>query len=195
MTHRSHAGQFNDRHAGRGPLAALGFSCGRHVNDLLFSAQFAAAGPYFEWLCLLVVLTFTSIGLGTPLLAWGYQKLHLKIIACAAIASLVLNALLIPRYAGWGAVAALLLAETMSVVMLAIARQRLELGRNPLLPLLAPPLLCSTAVALGIALLPAGTERYWWLEVVGGGALLGGCLLVFERRIARAAWTLLRRAS
>jgi hypothetical protein len=44
----------------------------------------------------------------------------------------------------------------------------------------------------------AGTayhRRYWWLEVVGGGALLGGCLLVFERRIARAAWTLLGRAS
>jgi hypothetical protein len=44
----------------------------------------------------------------------------------------------------------------------------------------------------------AGTayhRRCWWLEVVGGGALLGGCLLVFERRIARAAWTLLGRAS
>jgi hypothetical protein len=43
----------------------------------------------------------------------------------------------------------------------------------------------------------AGTayhRRYWWLEVVGG-AMLGGCLLVFERRIARAAWTLLGRAS
>jgi len=38
-------------------------------------------------------------------------------------------------------------------------------------------------------------RRYWWLEVVGGGALLGGCLLVLERRIARAAWTLLGRAS
>jgi hypothetical protein len=46
-----------------------------------------------------------------------------------------------------------------------------------LLPLLAPP---------------AGTERYWWLEVVGGGALLGGCLLVFERRIARGRLDLAR---
>lgn len=105
------------------------------------------------------------------------------------------NALLIPALCRLGSVAALLLAETMSVVMLAIARQRLELGRNPLLPLLAPALLCSTAVAPGVALLPAGTEHYWWLEVVGGGALLGGCLLVFERRSARAAWILPGRAS
>ena len=122
------------------PIAALGWACGRHVNDLLFGAQFAAAGPYFEWLCLVVALTFTNIGLGTPLLAWGHQKLHLKIIATSALASLVLNALLVPRYGGWGAVAALLMAETMSLGLLAIARRRLELGRIALLPLLAPPL-------------------------------------------------------
>jgi hypothetical protein len=82
----------------------------------------------------------------------------------------------------------------MSVVMFAIARQRLQLGRIALLPLLAPPLLCSLAVALGITFLPAEAHRYWWLEVAIGAALLGGCLLLFERRIAKAAWGLARRA-
>jgi len=176
------------------PIAALGWACGRHVNDLLFGAQFAAAGPYFEWLCLVVALTFTNIGLGTPLLAWGYQKLHLKIIATSAVASLALNIVLIPRYGSWGAIAALLAAETMSVTMLAIARRRLELGRFALLPLLTPPLLCSLAVALGIAFLPTPAHQFWWLEVAIGAALLGGCLLLFERRIANAAWSLARRA-
>jgi O-antigen/teichoic acid export membrane protein len=176
------------------PIAALGWACGRHINDLLFGAQFAAAGPYFEWLCLVVALTFTNIGLGTPLLAWGRQRLHLKIIATSAVASLALNALLIPRYGGWGAVAALLLAETMSAVMLATARRRLELGRFALLPLLVPPLLCSLVVALGIAFLPASAHQFWWLEVAIGAALLGACLLLFERRIAKAALTLVRRA-
>jgi hypothetical protein len=91
-------------------------------------------------------------------------------------------------------VAALLLAETMSVIMLTIARQRLQLGRIALLPLLAPPLLCSLAVALSITfLLPASAHQYWWLEVAIGTALLGGCLLLFERRIAKAAWTQVRR--
>jgi O-antigen/teichoic acid export membrane protein len=141
-----------------------------------------------------VALTFTNIGLGTPLLAWGHQKLHLKIIATSALASLLLNALLVPRYGGWGAVAALLMAETLSLVLLAIARRRLELGRIALLPLLVPPLLCSLAVALGIAFLPASAHQFWWLEVAIGAALLGGCLLLFERRIAKAAWALARRA-
>ena len=140
-----------------------------------------------------MAITFTNIGLGTPLLACCHQKLHLKIIATSAVASLVLIALLVPRYGGWGAVAALLLAETMSVTLLAIARRRLQLGRIALLPLLAPPLLCSLAVALGIASLPASAQQYWWLEVAIGAALLGGCLLLFERRIAKAAWTLARR--
>jgi len=176
------------------PIAALGWACGRHVNDLLFGAQFAAAGPYFEWLCLVVALSFTNIGLGTPLLTWGHQKLHLKIIATSAAASLLLNAVLIPHYGSWGAIAVLLAAETMSVIMLAIARRRLELGRFELLPLLTPPLLCSLAVALGISLLPASAHQFWWLEVAIGAALLGACLLLFERRIARAAWSLARRA-
>jgi hypothetical protein len=64
--------------------------------------------------------------------------------------------------------------------------------RTPIPPTV-PPLLCSAAVALGIKLLPASADHYWWLEVAIGTALLGGCLLLFERRIAKAAWTLARR--
>jgi len=37
-------------------------------------------------------------------------------------------------------------------------------------------------------------HQFWWLEVAIGAALLGGCLLLFERRIAKAAWALARRA-
>ena len=77
--------------------------------------------------------------------------------------------------------------------MFVVARRRLELGRIPLLPVLAPPFLCSLVVALAIASLPASAHQYWWLEVAIGAALLGGCLLLFERRIAKAAWTLVRR--
>ncbi len=175
------------------PVAALGWACGRHVNDLLFGASFAAAGPYFEWLCLAVAFSFTNIGLGTPLLAWGHQKLHLKIIGGSALASLGLNAVLIPAHGAWGAIAALLLAETATFVVLVAARRWLALGRTPLAPLLLPPFLCSAAVALAIVALPAEAHRYWWLEVALGAAALGGCLLAFERRIAKGAFALLRR--
>ena len=177
------------------PIAALGWACGRHVNDLLFGAQFAAAGPYFEWLCLVVALTFTNIGLGTPLLAWGHQKLHLKIIATSALASLVLNASAGPALrrlgCGGGPAAG---RDDESWRCWRSPAARLELGRIALLPLLAPPLLCSLAVALAIAFLPASAHHYWWLEVAIGAALLGGCLLLFERRIAKAAWALAKRA-
>ena len=118
--------------------------------------------------------------------------LHLKIIATSALASLVLNALFI-RATAAGVSTALLMAETMSPACWHIARRRLELGRIAL-PLLAPPLLCSLVVALGIAFLPASATQFWWLEVAIGAALLGGCLLLFERRIAKAAWALARRA-
>ncbi len=176
------------------PIAALGWACGRHVNDLLFGAQFAASGPYFEWLCLVIGLMFVNIGLGTPLLAWGHQKLHLKIIGLAALASLVLNAILIPRYGGWGAIAALIAAETLVAMLLIVARQRfVELGRYRLLPLIGPPLLCCAAVGLAIGALPASADRYWWLELAVGAGLLGACLVAFERRIVKGTWNLLRR--
>ena len=177
------------------PIAALGFACGRHVNDLLFGAQFAASGPYFEWMCLAIGFTFLNIGLGTPLIAWGHQKLHLKIVGLAALVSVALNAFLVPRYGGWGAVAAFLASEVLAVSMLAFARQRLvAFGRHPLLSMLAPALLCCAAVVFVIEALPATTGRYWWLEVGIGAAVLGGCMLLFERRIAKAAWRLVRRA-
>lgn len=175
------------------PVAALGWACGRHVNDLLFGSAFAAAGPYFEWLCLAVAFSFTNIGLGTPLLAWGYQKMHLKIIGGAALASIALNAVLIPAYGGWGAIAAILLAESVTLVALIAARRRLALGRTRLAPLLLPPFLCSAAVALVVVALPAEAHRLWWLEVAVGTAVLGGCLLAFERRLARGFVAMLRR--
>ncbi|MBL6614109.1 MAG: flippase [Reyranella sp.] len=176
------------------PIAALGFACGRHVNDLLFGAQFAASGPYFEWMCLAIGFTFLNIGLGTPLLAWGHQTLHLKILALAATVSLALNAFLVPRYGGWGAVAAFLASEALAVSLLAFARQRLvEFGRHPLLSMLAAPVLCCAAVVFAIEMLPPSAGRYWWLQVGVGAAVLGGCMLLFERRIAKAAWRLVRR--
>ncbi|MGN9364477.1 hypothetical protein ACTMRF_14380, partial [Enterococcus faecium] len=35
--------------------------------------------------------------------------------------------------------------------------------------------------------------REGWMQVGVGAAVLGGCMLLFERRIAKAAWRLVRR--
>jgi len=175
------------------PIAALGWACGRHVNDLMFGAAFARSGPYFEWLCLNVGLAFLNIGIGTPLMTWGFQKLHFKIAMAGAGANLALNMLVIPQYGGWGAIAATLVAEGATLVMLAIARRRLNVGRHPIMSIAWPPVLCSTAVALAIVALPHSFDRYWWAEVILGSILLGGCVLIFERRIATMALALLKR--
>ncbi|HKU97896.1 MAG TPA: flippase [Vineibacter sp.] len=175
------------------PIAALGWACGRHVNDLMFGAAFARSGPYFEWLCLNVGLTFLNIGIGTPLLTWGLQKLHFKIAVTGAFANLVLNLLVIPHYGGWGAIASTLVAEGATLVMLVIARRRLAIGRHPIVSIAWPPVVCSTAVALAIVALPPGVDRYWWAEVVIGSIVLGGCILVFERRIVTMALALVKR--
>jgi O-antigen/teichoic acid export membrane protein len=177
------------------PIAALGWACGRHVNDLLFGAQFAASGPYFEWLCLAIGLVFVNIGLGTPLLAWGYQRLHLKIAATAATLSVVLSLVLIPRHGGWGAVAAILTAEGSVLAMIMVARWRLGVGRHSLAAVLLAPSLCSLAVALAIVALPRAAAAYWWLELAIGAVVLLVCVCVFERRIVSAARGLLRRAA
>ncbi len=175
------------------PIAALGWACGRHVNDLLFGAQFATSGPYFEWLCLAIGLMFVNIGLGTPLLAWGRQKLHFTIALSAAIGCVALSLALIPTYGGWGAVIGILGAEFMVLVAIVIARHYIDTGIPTLMQPLAAPLLCSIGVALAIVALPKAATQYWWLEIAAGAAVLGLCICIFERRIVMAALGLLRR--
>lgn len=176
------------------PLAALGWASGRHVIDLMFGARFAESGLYFEWLCLNVGLIFVNIGIGLPLLTWGFQKTQFKIVAAAGVVNLALNLVLIPIYGAWGAVGTTLGAETMVLVLTIVARRRIGIGWNPLFPMIAAPLLCSLAVALVIKMLPKSLDPYWWLELAVGIAALGACLFVFERRIFRTALQLLRRA-
>ena len=60
--------------------------------------------------------------------------------------------------------------------------------------MIAPPLLCSAGVAIGIKMLPESLAQYWWAETAIGVIALGGCLFVFERKILATALKLLQRA-
>jgi hypothetical protein len=64
-------------------------------------------------------------------------------------------------------------------------RRRLGIVSHPILPIVAPPLLCSTLVALAIVALPRSLDRLWWLEVLVGASVLGACFLLFNRRVRR----------
>jgi O-antigen/teichoic acid export membrane protein len=165
------------------PIAALGWACGRHVVDLMYGSAFAASGPYFEWLCLNVALTFLNYGISANLVPWGYSTLQFKITAAGAILNLALSLAAIPSYGPWGAIAATLASEAVVLALGITVRWRLRLFWHPILPIVAPPFLCSTAVALAIAAFPPADRVSWWLELFAGIVVLGACLVFFERRV------------
>jgi O-antigen/teichoic acid export membrane protein len=177
------------------PIAALGWACGRHVVTLMYGAEFAASGPYFEWLCLNIGVMFVNYGVVSTTVPWGHQALQFKITAAAAVVNLALNLIVIPLYGPWGAIATTIAAELVVLALGLFARRRLDIFWHPVLPIVGPPLLCSAAVALVIAALPPSFDRFWWLELLAGALVLGGCLLVFERRVVDQAMRLLRRAA
>jgi hypothetical protein len=63
------------------PLAALGWACGRHVVVLMYGAAFAQSGPYFEWLCLVIALSFVNYGLVAIMVPLGRSALQFQIVA------------------------------------------------------------------------------------------------------------------
>jgi O-antigen/teichoic acid export membrane protein len=167
------------------PIAALGWACGRHVVELMYGPAFAAAGPYFEWLCLSIAITFLNYGLVAILVPWGHSSLQFKITAAGAAINLTVNLIAIPVWGAWGAVAGTLVAEAAVFGVGLLARRRYGIFWHPILPIVAPPLLCSAAVGLAIAALPRAFDRYWWLELLAGTVVLAGCLAIFERQIVR----------
>jgi O-antigen/teichoic acid export membrane protein len=167
------------------PIAALGWACGRHVVELMYGPAFAATGPYFEWLCLNIAITFLNYGLVAILVPWGHSGLQFKIVAAGAAINLTVNLIAIPLWGAWGAIAGSLVAEAAVFALGLVARRRYGIFWHPILPIVAPPLLCSAAVGLAIAALPRAFDRYWWLELLAGTVVLAGCLAIFERQLVR----------
>ncbi len=167
------------------PIAALGWSCGRHVVELMYGPAFAATGPYFEWLCLNIAIIFLNYGVVASLVPWGRSRLQFKIVATGAATNLIASLVAIPLFGAWGAIGATLLAESVVFGLGVLARRRSNIFWHALLPIVAPPLACSAAVGLAIAALPSGLDRYWWLELLAGTIALAGCLAVFERDLVR----------
>src|SRR5262249_54045129 len=108
------------------PIAALGWSCGRHVVELMYGPPFAATGPYFEWLCLNLAITFLNYGVVASLAPWGRTTLQFKIVATGAVTNLTISLIVIPLFGAWGAIAATLLAEGVVFALGVLARSRLN---------------------------------------------------------------------
>jgi O-antigen/teichoic acid export membrane protein len=167
------------------PLAALGWACGRHVVGLMYGPAFAESGPYFEWLSLSIALTYLNYGLVSILVPLGRSTLQFQIIAVGAAVNLALNVIAIPLYGPWGSIAAMLAAETVVLGLGLAVRHRVRLLHHAILPVVAPPLLCSVGVAVVIVLLPPSWHHFWWFELTAGAVVLLICLVGFERHALR----------
>lgn len=95
------------------PLCAGLIACGEGFAVVFFGADFAEAGQLLRLFAPLLFIIGTSNVLGSLYLTpGGYRRLSNRAILTGAGVNLVLNALLIPRFGGVGAVAASLAAET-----------------------------------------------------------------------------------
>jgi O-antigen/teichoic acid export membrane protein len=167
------------------PLAALGWAFGRYVVTLLYGPAFYDSSIYFQWLCINVALIYVNVALGTPLTAWGMQKLHLKITGSAALLNIGANIILIPIYGPPAAIATTIGTEIVITVAVIAVRRHVRLGWSPISRVILPPLAVSTAVAVAAACLPSRFDSYWVLELAGASAMLLGAFLVAERRVVR----------
>jgi O-antigen/teichoic acid export membrane protein len=165
------------------PMTALGWAFGGHVVTLLYGAAFHESSIYFEWLCLNVALIYVNVALGTPLTAWGMQKLHLKITATGAAVNIVANLILIPIYGPPAAIATTIGTELIILVIVTIVRRRVGFGWSPTWPMLVAPAACSFAVATAVSVLPPALDRDWAIELALATTALLAAAMVAERRV------------
>lgn len=94
------------------PLCGGLIACGYGFTVVFFGADFAPAGGMLALFAPLLVIIGTSNVLGSLYLTpGGYRRLSNRAIVTGAGVNLVLNLLLIPRFGGYGAVVASLMAE------------------------------------------------------------------------------------
>lgn len=163
------------------PVAALGFTFGGHIVELLYGPAFIMAGRYFEVLCLSVGFNFLNYGVTSALVPWGHGRLQLRLIGAAALLNLAVSAIGIPLFGAWAAVGATLVSEALLLALGIAARRRSGLFWHPVLPVIMAPLACSAGVVVLSAVVPRKFDGLWWMELAVATLAVGGVMLAFER--------------
>ena len=95
------------------PLCGGLMACGNGLAVAFFGPDFAAAGGMLTLFAPLLFIIGTGNVLGSLYLTpGGYRRLSNRAIIAGAVVNVALNLLLIPRFGGYGAVAASVAAET-----------------------------------------------------------------------------------
>lgn len=168
------------------PIAAAGIAFPREIVAIMFGAEFDAAHDAFVILMVAVALAHVAITGGTCLIAWSDQTAHMIILACGAVANVIANVVLIPRFGIMGAAAATLVCQgVVAIVILARVHRRFVAVETMRL---VRPVMCAaaafTAARLVFELLgavrPDGSGGFGLVGCAAlGGALYVGLAVIF----------------
>ena len=140
---------------------------------LIYAADFAPAGPVFEWLSINAILIGINAALVAPFNVWGRQKRLLWVTLTAAAVNLAANLVLLPRYGMWAAVWTTIGAEVVVLALSVVARRDVSPVpvARPVLRVLTPLVMASIVMkwAVDAALLP-------WPVLLGIAAVIYGVI-------------------
>ena len=149
------------------PLVVGGIIVATPLLTFLFGAEYAPAAPAFRVLLASIGILALHGTTHNVFIALHQTRREMLIFAVAATINVILNLLLIPRYALLGAAVATLAAETFILIVGATSLFRAGIragGRAFVSPVLA-------SAAMGIVLLPLTQRVPVWAAIAGGGAI------------------------
>ena len=95
------------------PLPCLILIQPSHVVEIVFGSAFLASANVLGLMMVSSLIIHLRMTLDTPLIAWNFERMHMKICLIGAFANVLLNAALIPKFGMTGAVSASLLSQVL----------------------------------------------------------------------------------
>jgi O-antigen/teichoic acid export membrane protein len=92
-------------------FSAIAIFLAAPLIPLFLGKSFSESVNALRWLCLIPVFRSLHVGAGDAMAGAGYQRIRLAVQAVAAVANLMLNLSLVPRYSWFGAAIASLLTD------------------------------------------------------------------------------------
>ena len=106
-----------------------------HILEIVFGSAFLASANVLSIMMASSLIIHLRMILDTPLIAWNFERMHMKICLIGAFTNVLLNAALIPKFGITGAVSASLLSQMLMTVGF-FRIYRLQIGKLQLSPIL-----------------------------------------------------------
>jgi O-antigen/teichoic acid export membrane protein len=151
------------------PIAVGGFILAEPLTRFVLGSQYQGAGLLFRWLMLTIVAGPLASYFGAQLIPQGRERKYLWSVIAGALANVVLNLFLIPRYGAIAAVFTTAISQTTVAVLNAYFSR--DLARPSLVRGLGLSAIASGLMAAVVLLLQYRSALHV-LALVGIGALL-----------------------